>query len=80
MEPLPSADLSPPLVEPVVTTGWYDGYVPTEAPTTLSTAVVGRKVWKRRRQTKQEKKRRRKIKAKRRAARAKALLESNGRE
>ena len=34
------------MVQPVVTTGWDDRYVPTEAPTTLSTAVVGKKVWK----------------------------------
>ena len=59
----------PPLVQPVVTTGWYDQYVPTEVPTTLSTAVIGKKIW-RNEKTKERMKRKR-----RRARKRKKMLE-----
>ena len=45
--------------DPVVTTGWYDRYIPTAGPTTLSTAVVGRKVTKVQLQLRQKRRKRR---------------------
>lgn len=61
MRPTPTEGVIPPLVQPVVTTGWYDQYVPTEAPTTLSTAVIGKKVWRDERREKRLKKKRRRM-------------------
>lgn len=58
-----------PLIQPVVTTGWYDRFVPKEAPTTLSTAVIGKKIWADERREKRLKRRRRK------ARRRKKMLE-----
>ena len=66
VQPTPTEGVIPPLVQPVVTTGWYDQYVPTEAPTTLSTAVIGRKVWRDERREKRLKKKRRRIRRQRR--------------
>ena len=69
IHPTPEEAVVPPLVQPVVTTGWYDRYAPTEAPTTLSTAVIGKKIW-RNEKTKNKMERRR-----RRARKRKKMLE-----
>ena len=75
MRPTPAEGVIPPLVQPVVTTGWYDQYVPTEAPTTLSTAVIGKKVWRDERREKRLKKKRRQRRRQRRLMQEKERLE-----
>ena len=79
VRPTPTEGVIPPLIQPVVTTGWYDQYVPTEAPTTLSTAVIGKKVWRDERREKRLKKKRRRMRQQRRLLQEKEMKDQQAR-